>query len=140
MKCPALRVIPGLDIFHGANRVWTWFANQPFTIMKTTIVSVVLVSMIAWVCLAQSQPTASKHEPNGGYVSDEVAANEIAKVVLSRLLTPDDFKKKVIFYATLKDGVWTVNCDEAYHRLHAIVVIQLRQQSGSIIKYENPGA
>src|SRR5450756_845914 len=100
--------------------------------MKTTIVSVVLITMIACVCLAQSQPAASKHEPNSGFVSDDVAAKDIAKVVLSRLLTPDDFKKKVTFSAALKDGVWTVKCDELYLRIHAIVVIEIRQQSGSI--------
>ena len=108
--------------------------------MKTTIVSVILITMIACVCLAQSQSAASKHEPNSGFVSDDVAATDIAKVVLSRLLTPDNFKQKVTFTATLKDGVWTVQCDEVYLHLHAIVVIQIRQQSGSIIKYEDPNA
>jgi len=108
--------------------------------MKTIILSFAFVALIAWACHAQSQPAASKHEPNSGFVIDDVAAKDIAKVVLSRLLTPDDFKKKVTFSATLKDGVWTVKCDELYLRAHAIVVIEIRQQSGSIIKYEDPNA
>jgi hypothetical protein len=108
--------------------------------MKTTIVSVVLVTMIACVCLAQSQPAASKHEPNSGFVSDDVAAKDIAKVVLSRLLTPDDFKRKEFSDAVLKDGVWTVRYWEPKTRINVPVVIQIRQRSGSIIKYEDPNA
>jgi hypothetical protein len=108
--------------------------------MKTTIVSVVLIAMIACVCLAQSQPAASKHEPNSGFVSDDVVAKDIAKVVLSRLLTPDDFKRKEFSDAVLKDGVWTVRYWEPKTRINFPVVIQIRQQSGSIIKYEDPNA
>jgi hypothetical protein len=108
--------------------------------MKTTIVSVVLITMIACVCLAQSQPAASKHEPNSGFVSDDVAAKDIAKVVLSRLLTPEDLARKQLFDATLKDGVWTVHCAELKIRLSSPVVIKIRQQTGGIISYEDPNA
>jgi len=108
--------------------------------MKTTIVSIVLITMIACVCLAQSQSAASKHEPNSGLVSDDVAAKNIAKVVLSYLLTPNDLKLKKFSSAVLKDGVWTVKYWESKARINVPVVIQIRQQSGSVIKYEDPNA
>ena len=108
--------------------------------MKSIILSFAFVALIAWACHAQSQPAASKHETNSGFVSDNVSAKDIAKVVLSRLLTPDDFKRKEFSDAVLKDGVWTVRYWELKTRLNFPVVIQIRQQSGSIIKYEDPNA
>ena len=110
------------------------------TVMKTTVVLVAFIAMIACVCLAESFPPASKHEPNRGFVSDDAAAKKIAKVVLSCLLTPEDFKRKEFSDAVLKDGVWTVRYWESKTRINFPVVIQIRQQSGSIIKYENPNA
>src|ERR1039457_6933435 len=103
--------------------------------MKTIIVSVVLVALIAWVCHAQSQPAAAKHEPNSGFVSDAISATDIAKVVLSRLLTPEDLAHKQLFDATLKDGVWTVQCTELKIRLSSPIVIKIRQKTGGIISY-----
>jgi hypothetical protein len=108
--------------------------------MKTTIVSVVLIAMIACVCLAQSQPAASKHEPNSGFVSDEVTAKDIAKVVLSRLLTPEVFSDKPFSDAGLTNGVWTVHCWGPKTDINVPLTIQIRQNTGAIIRYVDPNA
>jgi hypothetical protein len=106
--------------------------------MKSIVVCILFVTTIAWIGHAQNQSGAAKHEPNGGYVSDAGAAKEVAKVVLSRLLTPEDFRRKLYSDAVLKDGVWTVTYWEPKSRLNAVVLIQIRQKSGAVMKYEDP--
>jgi hypothetical protein len=108
--------------------------------MKATIISVLILASIVWICHAQSQSAAAKHEPNSGYVSDADAAKDIAKVVMSHLLTPDDFKRKEFSDAVLKDGIWTVRYWEPKTRINFAVVIQIRQQTGGIISYADPNA
>jgi hypothetical protein len=87
--------------------------------------------------LSKSQPGAPKHEPNSGYVPDAAAATDIAKVVLSRLLSPSELAHKEIFDATLKEGIWTVLCSEPKLRLSSPITVQIRQNTGAIIKYED---
>ena len=90
--------------------------------------------------VAQNQTDTAKHEPNGGYVADAAAATDIAKIVLSHLLTPADLKHKEFFDATLKDGVWTVQCREPKARISFPILIQIRQKTGGVVKYEDPNA
>jgi hypothetical protein len=111
--------------------------------MKSTLASVFLVATIlslgiGFVSVAQTG--APKHEPNSGYVSDADAAKEVAKIVLSRLLTPEDFQRKQFSDAILKDGIWTVKYWEPKIRINSPVAVQIRQQSGAVIKYEDPNA
>ena len=108
--------------------------------MKSTIFAVIIIAMIGWVCSAQNQPMPAKHESNSGYVGTSDVAKDIAKVVLSRLLTPEDFQRKEFSDAVLKDGVWTVRYWEPKTRISFPVVIQIRQQSGAVIRYEDPNA
>ena len=110
--------------------------------MKPSIVSGLVACglsiLIACVAAGEARTGAAKHEPNSGPVSDADAAQDIAKVVLSRMLTPEDLKHKKQFEATLKEGVWTVHCREPKDRKSASIVIQIRQQTGAIIMYEDP--
>ena len=111
--------------------------------MRYTIASVLFVSMIAWMCHTQSSPAAAKHEPNGGYVSDAEAAKDVAQVVLSRLLTSDRLWRTKSADAVLTNGVWTVWCfgpKTEIQLLKNAIVIQIRQKTGAIIKYEDPKA
>jgi hypothetical protein len=110
--------------------------------MKPSIVSGLVACgvSILFTCIVAGagQTKTTKHEPNSGPIGDADAAKEIAKVVLSRLLTPEDVQHKEFFDATLKEGVWTVHCREPKDRESAPIMIQIRQKSGAIIKYEDP--
>ena len=88
----------------------------------------------------EKQADTGKHEANGGHVADAAAATDIAKIVLRHLLTPDDLKHKQFFDATLKDGVWTVECREPKSRISFPILIQIRQKTGGVVKYEDPNA
>jgi hypothetical protein len=90
--------------------------------------------------LSKTQPSTPKHEPNSGYVPDAAAATDIAKVVLSRLLSPSELAHKEIFDATLKEGIWTVQCLDPSLRISFPITIQIRQKTGAIIKYEDRNA
>ena len=82
------------------------------------------------------------HKPNAGFVSDAQTAQDIARFVLSQTLTPGDVRK-ANSSATLKDGVWTVRCYGLPTRVWAeaeSIVIQIRQKTGAIIRYEDPDA
>ena len=104
------------------------------------LVACCLSILVVYVAAEKGRSGTARHEPNNGPVSDADAAQDIAKVVLSRMLTPEDLKHKEFFDATLKEGVWTVHCREPKTRISAPIVIQIRQKSGAIIKYEDPNA
>ena len=109
--------------------------------MKSIVASFVFVTMIAWACRAQSQPAASEHKPNAGYVSDAQTAEDIGRFILSVTLTPDDKHERTVMHnVTLKDGVWTVQFSGPKTGLAIPIVIQIRQTTGAIIKYEDPDA
>jgi hypothetical protein len=110
--------------------------------MKTTIVSVLLVAIIVCICHAQSESQASKHKPNAGFVSDAQTAEDIARFVASQMLKPDDHRNRICT-AKLKDGVWTVRCCDlpgGPQMAADEIVIQIRQKTGAIMKYEDPDA
>ena len=112
--------------------------------MKPSIVSGLVACslsiLIACVAAEEGRTGTAKHEPNSGPVADADAAKEVAKAVLSRLLTPEDLKHKEFFDATLKEGVWTVHCREPKFRVSEPIEIQIRQKSGAVIRYEDPDA
>jgi hypothetical protein len=113
------------------------------TFMKSSIVLVLLACMtilVSQICHAQSHTERAKREPNGGYVSDASAAQDIAKTVLSHLLTPDWSKFTAASEATLTNGVWTVHCWGPKTRINFAITIQIRQKTGWIITYQNPNA
>jgi hypothetical protein len=108
-----------------------------------TFVSVIFVCTIAWFAVADdagSPKSQTRHEPNSGYVSDAATALEIGKVVLGHLLTPDAFHRKEFSEAKLKDGIWTVSYWEPKTEINFPVVVQIRQKTGAIIKYEDPNS
>jgi len=113
--------------------------------MKTYVLAasflVCTIALIAGGCKgvpAKGQTTVARHKPSGGHVSDAEAALKIGKAVLGYLLTPDDFRRKEFSEAKLKDGVWTVRYWEPKTRINFPVVIQIRQNTGGIIRYEDP--
>ncbi len=61
---------------------------------------------ILFACLAAAvgQAAPAKHEPNSGPVADADAAKEVAKAVLSRLLTPEDLKRKEFLVRYVERG------------------------------------
>ena len=88
------------------------------------------------------QQQAVMHKPNAGFVSDAQTAQDIARFVLNQTLTPGDVRK-ANSSATLKDGVWTVRCYGVPSRIRAEaedIVIQIRQKTGAIIRYDDPDA
>ncbi len=85
-----------------------------------------------------NQTTVTSRQPNSGPVDNAETALQIGKVILSSLLTPEDFQKKVTSKATLKDGIWTVSYSELLLRINSPVVIQIRQQTGAILSYRDP--
>jgi len=89
---------------------------------------------------AKSQSGAARHAPSIGFVRDEFAAREIARIAMGHLVSADDFRRKKFSDAVLKDGVWTVRYWEAKLRVNLPLVIQIRQKTGAIIKYEDPNA
>lgn len=100
------------------------------------------VAAIAWAttCHADNKPKTANDGPNSGYVADAVGARAIAEFVLSRMLTARDLKHKTIFDVTLEGDVWTVNCREVKTRISVPIVIQIRQKTGAIIRYEDGNA
>jgi hypothetical protein len=88
------------------------------------------------------QQQAVMHKPNAGFVSDAQTAQDIARFVLKQTLTPED-DRRFNSSATLKDGVWTVRCYGVPSRIRAEaedIVIQIRQKTGAIIRYDDPDA
>jgi len=82
----------------------------------------------------------TEHKPSNGYVGDAKAALAIGKYVLRQLLDPEEFQRKVCADATLKDGIWTVQYWEPAFRINFTIVILIRQQTGTIMRYEDPNA
>jgi hypothetical protein len=109
-------------------------------LMKTTVLSVLIFAICVMICHSQNQSVLTSHEPNSGYIPDADTAKDIAKAVMSHLLTPDDFKRKEFSDAVLKDGIWTVRYWEVKTRINFPLVIQIRQQTGGIISYTDPNA
>jgi hypothetical protein len=112
--------------------------------MKTTIAWIFIAAsvLLFGYCntgVAQNQPTLPKYDVSAG-VTDAEMAKDIAQIVLHRLLKAEDVKRKQFFEPTLKDGVWTVLIKEAKDRISSPIVIQIRQKTGAIIKYEDPNA
>ena len=111
---------------------------------SSTLVSVLLACTVAWIASGndtgapQDQIKAATVGPNSGFVGDEDTAKAIAKVVLSHMLTPEDLQEKQFSQAKLKDGVWTVQYWGPKTDINVPIVIQIRQRSGAITKYENP--
>jgi hypothetical protein len=108
--------------------------------MKSTILSICFVVLIAWLCQAQSRSVTDKHEPNGGYVSDAGVAKDIAKAVMRPLLKAEVFNYMTISDAALTNGVWTVHYWGLKTDFYQQITIMIRQTTGAIIKYENPNA
>jgi len=115
--------------------------------MKRTILAgIVVVCVAAWIAgvgdnlSAAEQKKVAERLPNSGPVDNEEAALQIGKLVLGHLLTPDDFRKKVFAECKVKNGIWTVTYWEPKTRINFPIVIQIRQKTGSIIKYEDPNA
>ncbi len=77
-------------------------------------------------------------EPNSGYVADAVTALEIGKVVLHHFLTSDEFIRKELHDAKLKDGVWRVSYSEPKTCINFPVVVYILQKTGQIMMYEDP--
>jgi hypothetical protein len=108
--------------------------------MRYLVLAVVLVLGVVVISHAQSKSAPAKHEPNGGFVADADAAKEVAKETMRRLLSPDDFRRKILSEAALTNGVWTVRYWEPKVRLNSPLVIKIRQRSGAIIMYGDPNA
>jgi hypothetical protein len=107
--------------------------------MKSTMVPILFVAAMVWVCNAQNQPAAPTHKPNAGHVGDAQTAEDIGRFVLSQLLAPHDFSDRTVMHnAALKDGVWIVHFSGGKTRIAVPIVIQIRQKTGAIIKYEDP--
>ena len=98
--------------------------------------------MIVCVYNSQSQPVADNHEPNSGFVSDAAAAADIAKVIVISLSPHDKYRGKGTYDAVLKDGIWTVRhlSPQIVSELQPPLIIQIRQKTGAIMKYEDPNA
>ena len=115
--------------------------------MKTAILTVAALACTV-ACVAGGGDAASagddrktaEYLPNRGYVADAAAALQIGKAVLAYMLSPGDFKKKEFSKAELKDGIWIVSYWEVKARINLPVVIQVRQKTGAIVKYEDPNA
>ena len=109
---------------------------------KTALAVAALVYTMAWISSGadarstETEKKATPRLPNSGYVADAATAVQIGKVVLSHLLTPDDFEKKEFSDAKLKDGTWIVSYWEPKTRINFPIVIQIRQKTGTIIKYD----
>lgn len=99
-----------------------------------------VLALLALPCHAQGQSVPATHEPNNGFVSDAAAAKDIAKLVLSRLLSPEVYKDKRYSDAGLTNGVWTVHCWGPKTAVNFPLTIQIRQKTGAIISYVNPNA
>jgi hypothetical protein len=103
--------------------------------------SVAVVFCFAW-SISLAAPTAAETSAtwSRGYVADAPAAVAIAKVVLAQMISADTLRYKTLFSATLKDGVWSVSCGELKTRISQPILIQIRQRSGEILRYEDPNA
>jgi hypothetical protein len=84
-----------------------------------------------------SRANPTDHGPNCGFIADEKMATEVAKTVIRLLLSPEELRHKTSFNAVLKDGVWSVAINEPNLRMHGLIIIQIRQKTGAIIKYED---
>ncbi|MGA9776859.1 MAG: hypothetical protein ACLPRE_07730 [Limisphaerales bacterium] len=107
--------------------------------MKTTIFSALIAAIFICVCAAQNQPPVATHKPNAGFVADAQAAQDIARFILSQTFTPKD-DRTFSSEAKLKDGVWTVSFCGPLIWPCLPIIIQIRQKTGAIIKYEDPAA
>jgi len=115
--------------------------------MKTkTLALVALLCTMAWIgsgwdaSSTETETKATRRLPNSGYVVDAAAALQIGKVVLSHLLPQSDFEKKKFSDAKLINGIWIVRYWEPKTRINLPIVVQIRQKTGAIVKYEDPNA
>ena len=111
------------------------------TNMKFSSLLLLLVGLLVLVCHAEDGPVIPDQKPNSGFVSDANVARGIAKAVVISLLPQS--RGDGSYDAALKDGIWTVRflrLQLTQPELTPPVVIQIRQKTGAIIKYEDPRA
>jgi hypothetical protein len=76
--------------------------------------------------------------PNCGFIADEKVATDVARMLLRWVMTPEELGHKTSYRATLENGIWTVTIGEPKLRMHEVITIKLRQQTGALMEYKDP--
>lgn len=93
-----------------------------------------LLALICSVSVAFAAEPKHTYMPPGGYVPDAATAIKIAVAVWEPIYGRDHIAQKKPFHATLKEGIWTVECSLPKGGPGGVPEAEIAQRDGRILR------